>query len=216
MAVGWHVNAHRINEMKPFFNILSVIVAFAFISCSGNSTLSDSLSVSVTHTASVAYNDHPVVIDYKSILALRPDWAGQSLSITDPNGAVLASQIDDMDSDGTPDEFVFIYTFDSGSTTTFQIQPGIPAASPYGKTDARNWKRPGPDGELVHTVADTFQTGQDKKWYRYDGPGWENEIIGWRIYFDGRNATDIWGKRTNELFMERLGTSTENYEQDLP
>jgi hypothetical protein len=202
--------------MKSPLTLIFTAVVVLMTACTPSAPTDNSISISVSNSGSEAYIHHPVIVDYRSVIALRPDWEGQSLSIVDPNGSVLASQIDDMDSDGTLDEIVFLYNFEPGTTITFQLQPGTPAPSPFGKTDARNWKRPGPDGELAHTIVDTFQVGQDKKWYRYDGPGWENELIGWRIYFDGRNATDIWGKRTDELFMERLGTSTENYEEDLP
>ena len=46
----------------------------------------------------------------------------------------------------------------------------------------------------------------DHSWYiRYEGPGWENGQIGYRIYLDWRNAIDIFGKKTDSLILPYVG-----------
>lgn len=46
----------------------------------------------------------------------------------------------------------------------------------------------------------------DHSWYiRYEGPGWENQNIGYRIYLDWRNAIDIFGKRVDTLVLKQVG-----------
>ena len=36
----------------------------------------------------------------------------------------------------------------------------------------------------------------DHSWFiRYEGPGWESDLVGYRFYLDWRNATDIFGKK---------------------
>ncbi len=40
---------------------------------------------------------------------------------------------------------------------------------------------------------------------RYKGPGWENNVIGYRIYTDWRNAIDIFGKVTDSLILNKVG-----------
>lgn len=204
--------------MKPNLRHLSFLLAVSVAACGQPSAPAsdDAISVSVQNPSDTDRDGAPVVLSYSELVDLRPEWSGEQLAVYDASGQALAVQYDDMDSDGTVDEMVFLADFGPGATVDFAVRPGSPAKPVTGRTDARNWKRPGPEGTLSDMQADTFQTGQDKKWYRYDGPGWENATIGWRIYFDGRNAVDIWGKRTAELFMERLGTSDENYEDDLP
>ena len=39
---------------------------------------------------------------------------------------------------------------------------------------------------------------------KYEGPGWESETTAWRIYFDKRNAIDLFGKRQPGLYLESL------------
>jgi hypothetical protein len=41
--------------------------------------------------------------------------------------------------------------------------------------------------------------------YQFEGPGWESEKVGYRLYLDERNRTDIFGKKTNGLFLDITG-----------
>jgi Domain of unknown function (DUF4861) len=41
--------------------------------------------------------------------------------------------------------------------------------------------------------------------YQFEGPGWESEKIGYRLYLDDRNRTDIFGKKENGLFLDITG-----------
>ncbi|WP_139281079.1 DUF4861 family protein [Reichenbachiella agariperforans] len=40
---------------------------------------------------------------------------------------------------------------------------------------------------------------------RYEGPGWENEQLGYRFYLDWRNAIDIFGKKVDTLVLQTVG-----------
>lgn len=46
----------------------------------------------------------------------------------------------------------------------------------------------------------------DHTWYiRYEGPGWESNKIGYRLYLDWRNAIDIFGKKTDTMVLSKVG-----------
>jgi len=46
----------------------------------------------------------------------------------------------------------------------------------------------------------------DHSWYiRYEGPGWENQQVGYRLYLDWRNAIDIFGKKVDTLVLPYVG-----------
>ncbi|MCB9247603.1 MAG: DUF4861 family protein [Ignavibacteriales bacterium] len=51
----------------------------------------------------------------------------------------------------------------------------------------------------VHTDHDAL--------FKYEGPGWESEKVGYRFYLDWRNATDIFGKNTDELILHKVGNN---------
>ena len=46
---------------------------------------------------------------------------------------------------------------------------------------------------------------QGDKIVAYEGPGWESDKVAYRIYLDGRNALDIFGKKTPELVLSKVG-----------
>tara|TARA_R110002167_G_scaffold342098_2_gene550842 strand:- start:5718 stop:6593 length:876 start_codon:yes stop_codon:yes gene_type:complete len=41
--------------------------------------------------------------------------------------------------------------------------------------------------------------------YQTDGPSWENDRVGFRHYLDGRNAKDLFGKKTSSMSPEDVG-----------
>ncbi|WP_116107434.1 DUF4861 family protein [Lewinella sp. IMCC34191] len=42
--------------------------------------------------------------------------------------------------------------------------------------------------------------------YQMEGPAWENENVGFRLYFDERNGIDIFGKKTGDMVLDSVGT----------
>jgi hypothetical protein len=46
----------------------------------------------------------------------------------------------------------------------------------------------------------------DHSWYiRYEGPGWESNKVGYRLYLDWRNAIDIFGKKADTMALSKVG-----------
>ncbi|MEL4308861.1 DUF4861 family protein [Joostella sp. CR20] len=46
----------------------------------------------------------------------------------------------------------------------------------------------------------------DHSWFiRYEGPGWESNKVGYRLYLDWRNAIDIFGKTTHDIILPKVG-----------
>jgi hypothetical protein len=47
---------------------------------------------------------------------------------------------------------------------------------------------------------------KDHSWFiRYEGPGWESDLVGYRFYLDQRNATDVFGKLTPDMVLQKVG-----------
>lgn len=40
---------------------------------------------------------------------------------------------------------------------------------------------------------------------QFEGPGWESDKVGYRLYLDWRNAIDIFGKKTDTLVLQNVG-----------
>ncbi|MFG6685818.1 DUF4861 family protein [Mariniflexile sp. HNIBRBA6329] len=58
----------------------------------------------------------------------------------------------------------------------------------------------------------------DHSWFiRYEGPGWENSQIGYRLYLDWRNAIDIYGKKVDSLVLPYVGQDGfDSYHEPAP
>jgi hypothetical protein len=40
---------------------------------------------------------------------------------------------------------------------------------------------------------------------RFEGPGWESDKVGYRLYLDWRNGIDIFGKKVNSMVLQEVG-----------
>ena len=49
----------------------------------------------------------------------------------------------------------------------------------------------------------------------YEGPGWESQMVGYRLYLDGRNAIDVFGKKTTDMVLKQVGRG-DDYHQMQP
>ena len=57
-------------------------------------------------------------------------------------------------------------------------------------------------------------TETSQKAFQMEGPAWENELVGFRNYFDARNGIDIWGKRTPKLILDSVGMGKDYHTLD--
>src|ERR1035438_9603956 len=111
--------------------------------------------------------------------------------------AELPSQADDLDGDGKLDELVFQIDLAGGQTRIVTVA--------YGDQAAIQRLR----GRYPARTAMKFAA-------RYEGLGWESEDIAWRIYFDKRNAIDIYGKRRPGLYLDVFAAPEYVYHLESP
>ena len=102
-----------------------------------------------------------------------------------------------MDSDGTYDEIAFQIDRAPHQTRTVTIA--------YCEMAAMLRLRP----HYAKRADARFAT-------RYEGPGWEFEETAWRIYFDKRNAIDLYGKRRPGLYLELFASPEYVYHMEGP
>jgi len=105
----------------------------------------------------------------------------------------VPSQADDLDGDGKPDELAFQIELRPKQTRAVTIAYG--AAGPQTQYPKR-------------TNAKFAQ--------HYDGMGWESETTAWRLYFDKRNAMDMWGKQKPGLYLEMFSGADYKYQEESP
>lgn len=52
---------------------------------------------------------------------------------------------------------------------------------------------------------------KDNALIRMEGPAWESEKVGYRLYLDQRNGTDIFGKSVTDLVLQSVGFDDDDY-----
>jgi unsaturated chondroitin disaccharide hydrolase len=151
----------------------------------------------------------PIVVEVSALKKVAPDLVPFPIVVThtkartlEEDAAVLRaeevpSQVDDTNGDGTADEVAFQIPLGANETRIVTIA--------YGDT-ATIWRL---RGEYPGRTDARFAT-------KYEGVGWESERTAWRLYFDKRNAIDLFGKRRPGLWLETFATPGYDYHAEMP
>ena len=59
--------------------------------------------------------------------------------------------------------------------------------------------------EPVTSFTSPEQLTDHSYYLRYEGPGWENDLVGYRLYLDWRNGIDVFVKTTSEMVLPLVG-----------
>src|SRR5436190_15448800 len=167
------------------------------------------LKLSVTNPTDQLRSHENIVINVADLKRLAPDFKAGDAIVTTSDAATmeedartlqtieLPSQADDLDGDNKYDELAFQIELKPKQTRIVTIAYGDPATIQRLRTD------------YPKRTAARFTM-------KFDGLGWESETTAWRIYFDKRNAIDIWGKRRPGLYLEMFGAPEYVYHWESP
>lgn len=177
----------------------------------------EKLSILIDNTDGPDRSDEIIVLQIEAISEKYPDFNPMAFIVID-EGKELASQVNDLNDDHQADQIVFICDLSSGQSKNIMIRYSQEDTKPreYTKrTQAEISHKVG--GKFVNRIYEggEFQNVEyllvppehtDHSFYiRYEGPGWESDKVGYRFYLDWRNATDIFGKKTNEMVLQNVG-----------
>lgn len=140
------------------------------------------------------------------------------------SNTIQALQFDDLDGDGKWDEAVYLYSFKPKEKVSFSVSlKNTLSKNLIQKAHVRlrrknrddSW---GPDiakEEMPFQNPATDFSKQPLPLYLTEGPAWENDKVGFRLYFDVRNGKDIWGKRVSRMVLDSVGTKVAPSYHDL-
>ena len=136
--------------------------------------------------------------------------AGQYLSI---DGAPVTLQFDDLNQEGNWDKVVFLYSFKSQESVNIKLKISPDKTGGITVAHVRQKRKQtdnsfGTSLDIDSVVAGQPNTDFSKAKlppYLTEGPAWENDKVGFRIYMDVRNTKDIWGKTTPLMMMDTVG-----------
>lgn len=131
----------------------------------------------------------------------------------------IPSQINDTDGDGKWDELFFVTNFLPSEKKSIDLK-WITSEPKYTvRTSARFGKRLAKNIAVKAATEETLLANELPKSigfqrYQTDGPSWENDKVGFRHYLDGRNAKDLFGKKTAKMSPENVGINAKGEVED--
>src|SRR5699024_9483422 len=159
------------------------------------------LEIQLSNTLNQERPDGQITIMRDSIAKYDSQLTEGPFHIIDSQQEEVPFQLDYLDGDGQWDELALIYSLAANSSSSLFIKERTDTSS--FKDRAQVWfaKRDsasGIDNELGFEVRPEWyqRIMSPPFYYQFEGPGWENDKIGFRLYFDERNGIDIWGKQT--------------------
>src|SRR5215471_1023163 len=167
------------------------------------------LKLSVTNPTNETRAAEDIVVTVSDLTRIAPDFQAGDAIVTTSDASTLEedartlqtielpSQADDLDGDNKYDELAFQIDLKPHQTRIVTIA--------YGDTPAIQRLR----SDYPNRTAARFTM-------KFDGLGWESEATAWRIYFDKRNAIDVWGKRRPGLYLEMFGAPEYVYNLESP
>ena len=167
------------------------------------------LKIAVTNPSAEARPAQDITVSVAELKRIAPDFAAGTVIVTATDASTLEqdastiqaweipSQADDLDGDGKYDEIAFQIDLQPHQTRIVTLAYGPPA--------------------LMQRIRSAYPRRTYMKFAtRYEGLGWESEETAWRIYFDKRNAIDLYGKRRPGLYLDLFSAPEYVYHQESP
>jgi hypothetical protein len=196
---------------------LSIVLLIGLVGLGACSNEKGMLSFEVQHPGDKARNAALVVIPYRSIAEKAEGKPSAFYKVT-INSELIPSQMDDLDGDGQWDELVFVQDFKASEKLTVELLPVAtkPGADNPARAHVRHQRKTENNYFGPALASDTINGNQQPTDFSKqklppfltEGPAWENDRVGFRIYFDSRNGKDIWGKLRPEMVLDKVGIDT--------
>jgi hypothetical protein len=190
---------------------LLVLIVFFLLACSEKRT-----KITLTNKEDLALVDKPIRIARGEIDRLPK---GKMFPLVLNESDTIPAQLDDLNGDGEWDELFFVVNMPPQGklNLTLSWQEDSIAFPP--RTSVRFGKRDGRDLPVRPLTSDTLLASEiharlGYQPYQTDGPSWENDRVGFRHYFDGRNSKDLFGKKVSYMSPENVGISATGAVED--
>jgi hypothetical protein len=189
-------------------SVLVLFMATFFMACQKGESV-----ITLTNDSSIDRIDEPVTISRADLeKQIGKISKGLVPMLTSENREVIPSQVDDLDGNGHWDELFLLANLSAKTSINLKLTLVKTDELPPFKQRSNVWvASPQEDGSYkeVRSVKRPNITrenhGQTKKYFQFEGPGWENDRVGFRNYFDERNGMDIFGKTTTEMVLQNVG-----------
>lgn len=193
---------------KSYLRLLSVsIILLALAGCQTG----QDLQITLSNPTSMLRVDEPVTIQRE---ALEKAWGKTTGENTVPllissTGDTIPSQADDLTGDGRWDELFFVYNLAPDAevqlSVSFVNASMAPQFTPRSHIQLAAMTEAGNYEPVTRARRIGAGEGLAAGIYQMEGPGWENDLVGFRNYLDVRNGMDIFGKTTPDMILHEAG-----------
>src|SRR6202165_1427802 len=200
--------------MNSVYRGVGILVLASFLIASATILVAAAPRIKVVKVSVTNPTDEPrfaedVVLSVAQLKRVAPDFKAGAVIVTTSDASTLEedartlqtielpSQADDLDGDNKYDELAFQIELKPKQTRIVTIA--------YGET-----------ATMQRLRSDYPKRTAAKFTMKFDGLAWESEANAWRIYFDKRNAIDVYGKRRPGLYLEMFGAPEYVYHWESP
>jgi unsaturated chondroitin disaccharide hydrolase len=203
-ATGENRNLMR----KRFLVMLWIFPVFCVASTQGAPQIKN-IKIAISNPGDTPRKAADIVIPIVQIRKVAPDFTPGALIVTATDASTLEqdasvlqteelpSQVDDLDGDGKGDELAFQIDLGPHQTRIVTVSYG---------DQGRIWRL---RGDYEQRTAALFSR-------KIEGLGWESERVAFRVYFDPRNAIDLYGKRRPTLQLGMYASPDYTYHDESP
>ncbi|WP_281987217.1 DUF4861 domain-containing protein [Aquimarina aggregata] len=198
------------------YNLIFLILLFLVLGCE---PISKNV-ITITNTLNLERIDELVRIPIQKINTHILDVGKKSiLTIYDENNTSIPFQLEDENGDGQWDQLIFTTDFvpNEVKKIRYTVLENSKASIFPNATDIHFGV-----GDSNSTISEVNEykrindprTASQKKFFQMEGPAWENDKVGFRMYFDPRNGIDIFGKTTPDLVLSHIGINGDYHSKE--
>ena len=145
--------------------------------------------IEVINPSQEARADEPVWVAF-------PEGKYRSATVMDGKREI-ASQVDDLNENGLPEELAFVVDLKPGEKKTLTLlfsEAEAPADRYPARVHAQMFSRDKAAGTITPTDTAASPTGDLYNSLHHHGPAFESELMAYRLYFDRKQTVDLYGK----------------------
>jgi len=161
------------------------------------------VTVQVENPTDLQRKDALIVIDLEKLSRQLGD-----------KGVMVQIGEEEIPSQRDGNKLYFVTDFDPRETKTLILQPAAGISYYTQRAHAELSHKEGGHFEGKQYIGGVFKLITDEivpvehvdhdTYYRFEGPGWESDKVGYRFYLDQRNRIDIFGKRVTRIVLPEV------------
>ena len=198
----------NIQGFKYLFSLISLFVILI-----PEIDLAESFSVKLKNSLNIARPNEIVKINAESLIEKKPNFNFDSFTVYEDKKEIFFEKVLNKNTD--KQEILLLISFEPGETKEIIFTDSVKNKKTIKLTKAYLGQKTGYEKKEGFFTGGYFKSVNQTKvpsghfahdaLYQFEGPGWESEKVGYRLYLDERNRTDIFGKKISGLFLDITG-----------